>query len=106
MVALITHKATIRRQIEAAERRAIQRCPEYLSTNVHWQMVDKLVSTQVEITERMDGLSKIVVTEGKKDQDSILTQFLNQDGPNKKVTSCDSADDSSITDGDVSHVHK
>ena len=54
----------------------------------------------------MDGLRKIMITDGEKDRDSILTQFLNQDGPNKKVKSCDSDDDSSITDGDTSHVHK
>ena len=106
MVALIAHDASIGRQIEAAERRAIQRCPDFTATNVHWKVVEDLVSKQAEITKRMDGMSNIGVTEGEKDRNSFVTQFLDGTSPGDNTITLNSDDDSSSTDGDVSPVRK
>ena len=110
-VALIAHESAIARQIEAAERRANQRCPQYTPTNVYWQAVDTLVSKQVEINTRMDALTKSVAVDEEVEGDSIVTRFLNQESPNRKAklstpgddtNPVDIGDDSSCNDGDDS----
>ena len=50
IVALIAHKAVLKRQIEAAERHAIQRCLDYNLNNVHWCTVDNLILKKAKIT--------------------------------------------------------
>ena len=92
MVALIAQESAIGGQMEAAERRANLRCSKYTATNVHWQMVDNLVSKQVQINNRMDELTKTVATDGEmNEENSIVTQFLNRNNPHKKAK-CDDND--------------
>lgn len=53
MISLSAEAQGINSQIEAAERRAVLRCPEYDENNIFWKRVDSLLVTQESIMERM-----------------------------------------------------
>jgi len=101
MVALIAYDRSIARQIESAERRAGLRCNPYDRNNIHWKAVDELIEKQTAITEKMGNLTSV----GKDEDtgvDSIVTEFLNQQRPQKKrkTTTINIADSDGVEGGD------
>ena len=59
MVALSIESSEVRHQLEAAEKRALQRCPEYDPNNNYWETVNKLIEDQEEVVKRIRALNKI-----------------------------------------------
>ena len=79
------------RLVNAAERRAEARCPQYDKNNTHWQRVDYLLAQQDSVLQRIHENNKRKITPLEH-----VSPFLNQASP-KKAKSCidlaDAADD-------------
>ena len=89
LVSLSIQESAMSRQVEAAEKRAMIRCPEYDATNMHWKVADNLaneLSVLVKsISEKTEKLFSNSNTAGDEDEiEMTVGTFLNQPSPTKK----------------------
>ena len=84
MVALIVHERAISKQIDSAERRAEKWCETYDASNSHWKIFDDLLVKQIEITSKMEEMSRVATVDQGLGSDSIVSEFMNMSSPHKK----------------------
>ena len=100
-VGLAIESGALDRLVEAAERRAEARCPQYDDKNTYWQRVDHLLVQQDSVLQRIQENNQRKVTPLEH-----LSPFLNQPSPKKAKSCIDIADEPdgtnnlSSTDGD------
>ena len=82
IVALSIEESAIGRQLNVAEKRAEQRCPEYNATNIYWKRVDELIEDQQSVMDRIKSFNSTVDT---SNQNTDVSKFLNQDSPIKNT---------------------
>ena len=82
MVALSLEESSMRKLVEAAERRALQRCPKYNKDNVYWKKVDQMVIEQEEFTEKIRNFNTSIMDQ--KLSTLSISEFLNEPSPSKK----------------------
>ena len=102
MVALSLEESSMSKLVEAAERRALQRCPKYNKSNVLWKKVDELLIEQEELMMKIRNFNTSIIDQ--KPCAVSISEFLNEPSPSKKrkVAHADDADNHSIessTDG-------
>ena len=78
IVGFSIEEAALSRQVEAAERRATLRCPEYDPINIHWQRVDALIEEQEFVLSRIRDFN-----EHKSTLPPTVTPFMNAPSPEK-----------------------
>ena len=89
--------------VEAAERRAILRCPDYDESNTYWKEVDDLLAEQDTLMNKIRSFNNEITI--LKPSSFAVSDFLNNPSPSKKrkasaVEGNDSMDDSD----DVSEI--
>ena len=115
LVSLSIQESAMSRQIEAAEKRAMIRCPTYDANNVHWKLADDLalehqvlVKSIGEKTEKMFNNNNNSLKDN--DVEDTVGSFLNQPSPPPKkkrkaskeleeVLVSDESDDEDFVDG-------
>ena len=107
MVALSLEESSMRKLVEAAERRALQRCPKYNKDNMYWKKVDRMVMEQEEFMEKIRAFNTSIMDQ--KPSSVSISEFLNEPSPNKKrkVEHTDDVDNVSIessSDGATSNT--
>ena len=61
MVALLLEESAMTKLIEAAEQRAIQRCPEYDGNNRYWKKVDDMLADQDKLMNKIRSLKNMLL---------------------------------------------
>ena len=82
MVALSLEESSMRKLVEAAERRALQRCPKYNKDNMYWKKVDQMVIEQEEFMEKIRNFNTSIMDQ--KPSALSISEFLNEPSPSKK----------------------
>ena len=82
MVALTLEESAMSKLIEAAERRAAQRCPEYNPENPFWKKVDSLLVEQEKLMAKISGFNDSVLK--RKTSICEVSEFLNSPSPAPK----------------------
>ena len=95
MVALSLEETSMSKLVEAAERRASQRCPKYNKTNVYWKKVDQLLIEQEELMTKIRLFNTSIMDQ--KPSSVSISEFLNEPSPSKKRKAADL--DDADTDG-------
>jgi len=101
MVALSLEQSAMTKLIEAAERRASQRCKEYDGENFYWKKVDDLLADQDKLMTKIRSFNNDVIL--LKRSAFGVSDFLNNPSPTKKrkatevevIDTVDGADDGS-----------
>ena len=88
LVSLSLQESATSRMVEAAEKRAMIRCPTYDETNVHWKRADDLAKElQVLVNSISDKTEKMFSNDATLTVDNvedIVGLFLNQPSPPQK----------------------
>ena len=112
IVAISVEESAIARQVEAAEKRAIQRYPEYNADNYFWKRSDELLQRQQDIMQEIREMNTKKVENNEKGHGSV-SEFLNAESPVKEskkrssvVTSVDLSNNSSDSDVSVVRIGK
>ena len=112
IVAISVEESAIARQVEAAEKRAIQRYPEYNADNYFWKRSDELLQRQEDIMQEIREMNTKKVENNEKGHGSV-SEFLNAESPVKEskkrssvVTSVDLSNNSSDSDVSVVRIGK
>ena len=79
MVALTLEESAMSKLIEAAERRATQRCPEYNPDNPFWKKFDSLLVDQEKLMAKISGFNDSVLK--RKTSIYEVSEFLNSPSP-------------------------
>ena len=61
MVALSLEESSMTKLVEAAERRALQRCPKYSKTNVYWKKVDGMLIEQEQLMAKIKNFNNSIM---------------------------------------------
>ena len=81
MVALSLEKSAMTELVDAAERRALLRCPEYDNTNPFWKKVDVLLEEQETFLGKIRKFNEQIM--GNSASSFTVSEFLNQPSPTK-----------------------
>ena len=114
---MIAQEQALGRQIDAAERRATQRCKDYDSTNQYWKTVDDLLSEQQSINKQLREQSaamqadatRINVDEGgekgisKNNSPTNSTKVMDVTGTSNEMINSDSHDNEDSINDSVSN---
>ena len=87
MVALSLEESAMTKLIEAAERRAIQRCPDYDANNQYWKRVDDMLVDQDKLMCKIHSFNDDVIMQ--KPSEFGVSDFLNNPSPSKKRKATD-----------------
>ena len=82
MVALSLEESSMTKLVEAAERRALQRCPKYSNTNVYWKKVDGMLIEQEQLMAKIKNFNNSIMDQKPL---SVVSEFLNEPSPLKKT---------------------
>ena len=112
MVALSLEQSAMTKLIEAAERRASQRCQEYDGENLYWKKVDDLLADQDKLMTKIRSFNNDVIMQ--KPSAFGVSDFLNNSSPTKKrkatevevIDTVDGADDGSDSSSSAITVTK
>ena len=112
IVALSLEESAMTKMIDAGEGRAMQRCPEYDSSNQYWVKIDNMLKDQDKLMDKIRTFNKGIMNQ--KPSISLVSDFLNNASPTKKrkaievdeMNSNDVDDDMSDTSGNAVTVTK
>ena len=82
MVALSLEESAMTKMVAAAERRAMQRCPDYDASNMYWARVDVMLKEQDELMKKIRNFNDRIMNQ--KPAATLVSDFLNTDSPKKK----------------------
>ena len=97
MVALSLEESAMTKMVDAAERRAMQRCPDYDSGNQYWKKVDGMLKDQDQLMVKIRNFNQSIMNQ--KPCDLSISDFLNEPSPAKKRKAID-LDEMNSNDGD------
>ena len=96
MVALSMEESAMTKMIEAAERRAMQRCPEYDKCNQYWAKVDMMLKEQDQLMIKIRNFNEKIMNQ--KPAAHLVSDFLNNPSPDKKRKAIEIAIDDDVSD--------
>lgn len=103
MVALSLEESAMGKMVEAAERRAMQRCPTYDRSNEYWMKVDAMLKDQDQLMEKIKSFNQRIID--RKPDVLSVSDFINNPSPVKKRKAIDLEDlNSNDGDDDISDI--
>ena len=97
MVALSLEESAMTKMVDASERRAMQRCPDYDSNNQYWKKVDGMLKDQDLLMVKIRNFNQTIMNQ--KPSDLSISDFLNEPSPGKKRKAIE-LDEMNSNDGD------
>lgn len=110
LVGLSVEQSALKDQVEAAERRAASRCPEYNSTNVYWIKVDSLLDDQDKLLAKIRTFNTQLMKDKCMPKESVSSVLISPQKAKEhvelEVDDDVRTDDSSSTSSDVGEKRK
>ena len=76
LVGLSVEQSALKDQVDAAERRATSRCPEYNPTNIYWIKVDQLLEDQDKLLAKIRCFNTALITDNSNPKVSVSSSLL------------------------------
>ena len=110
LVGLSVEQSALKDQVDAAERRATSRCPEYNPTNIYWMKVDTLLEDQDKLLAKIRCFNTDLMKDKSNPKVSVSSILIspNKSKPLVEIEVGDElrSDDSSATSTDVGEKRK
>ena len=92
LVGLSIEQCALKDQVEAAERRAASRCPEYNPSNLYWRKVDSLLEDQDKLLDKIRSFNQDMMVQTDKPKESVSVDLISPQ-KNKAIFASEEGDD-------------